>query len=262
MFATENGELTLNPTFFKADDTLRISYTGYADTLIRLPVERNQIGLIPVSIPLQDVEVYPCLDTKNVTLKNYIKHKVNYSFGRGVLSSFSYAAYVPNKNSIKGTIESITIEQSYLTAPSNARKAPFKIRLLHFDSGNLLPGLPLIAKEWLVYPTSNKTTLDVSEELLRLPTDGIVVCIDLFYAGEQYAYKVKVQQLNSDGTKKNEWQTRYGAYFRAVNGENLIGYGYMAGKANTWIAMKGFGEGTSAIMVKLNVKQCNRLKLK
>lgn len=257
LFASEKGVVELKPSLFLVGDTLRISYTGYADTLVKLPISGNYIGLRPISIPLQNVEVYPCPDSKRVTLKNYRKHKKNYTFGLGSITFFSYAAYLPNPDGLKGNIEEITIEQSYTTVPSNARKAPFKMRLLQYDSATGLPGNALIAKEWLVYPTGKTTTIDVSEVSLRVPANGLVVSIDLFHAGEQYNYKEKLEIQYKDGTKKNEWQSRYGASFRAVTGDNLMGIGYMNGKSGQWIKMKTFGNKPSAIMVKLNIKQCN-----
>ncbi|MCU0374995.1 MAG: hypothetical protein MUF24_06780 [Chitinophagaceae bacterium] len=256
LFASEKGAVELNPSMFLAGDTLRISYTGYADTLVKLPISGNYIGLRPISIPLQNVEVFPCQDSKQVTLTNYRKHKKNYTFGLGKVTFFSYAAYLPNHNGVKGIIEAITIEQSYTTVPLKARKAPFKIRLLQYDSITGLPGNPLVAKEWIVYPTGRTTTIDISAESLRLPANGFVVSVDLFYAGEQYAYKEKVEIQYKDGTKKNEWHARYGASFRAVTGDNLTGIGYMSGKLGKWVKMSTFGNKPSAILVLLSLKQC------
>ncbi|MCU0376028.1 MAG: carboxypeptidase-like regulatory domain-containing protein, partial [Chitinophagaceae bacterium] len=255
-FASEKGTVELIPALFSAGDTLRISYTGYADTLVKLPTSGYSIGLRPISIPLQNVEVYPCKDSKLVSLKNYRKHKKNYTFGLGSITFFSYAAYLPNPDGLRGNIEAITIEQSYTTVPPNARKAPFKIRLLQYDSATGLPGNPLIAKEWLINPTGKTTTIDISDVSLRIPAHGLVVSIDLFHAGEQYSYKEKLEIQYKDGTKKTEWQSRYGASFRAVTGDNLMGIGYMNGKSGQWIKMSTFGNKPSAIMVKLSIQQC------
>lgn len=257
MFATDKGEVDLNSNYFLKGDTLRISYTGYADTLIGLPAASVTIVLRAVAVALQAVEVYPCLNSKMVILKNYIKHKKNFSFSMGALGAGSWAAYVPNRENTNGYIETITIEQSFFTVPSHARRAPFKVRLLQFDSASGLPGKPLLAKEWVVYPTSNVSVVIIGNENLRLPKHGVVVSVDYYFSGQQYAYKRKVQELSTDGTRTNVWQNQYGAGFRGVKGENLIGYGYMRGKSDTWMALHAYRFEDKAIMVKMAIKKCN-----
>jgi hypothetical protein len=257
IFASEKGEFTLSPSSFLSGDTIKISYTGYADTLLKLPISSSEIALMYNAITLDNVDVYPCNKNKRIALKNYIKHKTNYSLGMGGSGSGTWASYVPNPLEIKGFIEEIIIEQSYFTVPAHARKAPFKIRLLHYDSITGLPGKPIIAKEWMIYPTSNKTVLNIQDEGIRLPYHGVVVCVDYFYAGEQFTYKRKVLQNYPDGSKRNEWETFYGASFRGTDGGNLIGKVYRRGKSDQWIQFNNFKKSPAGVMAQLSIKQCN-----
>jgi hypothetical protein len=256
VFATENGQVRMGSPFFSSGDTVKISYTGYRDTIFQLPILQDKIALQFQPISLENVAVYPCLNPAPIVLKNYIKHASSHSLGMGGGGSGSWAAYVPNGGSVKGFIETITIEQSFFTVPSNARKAPFKIRLLHYDTLTGQPGMPIIAKEWIIYPTSNKSVLKIAEENLKLPIHGLVVCIDYFFAGEQYTYKRKTSFTNSNGKTQNEIMIYYGASFRAVEGDNLAGVGYHNGnKLKGW--NKSYRIKQSALMVSMGIKACN-----
>lgn len=256
VFASENGQVDFTSAFFLAGDSIKISYTGYADTIMQMPILQNRIALQFQPIALENVAVFPCLNPAPIVLKNYKKHASSHSLGMGGGGSGTWAAYVPNGGNVKGFIETITIEQSFFTVPSNARKAPFKIRLLHYDTLTGQPDMPIIAKEWIIYPTSNKSVLKIAEENLRLPIHGLVVCIDYFFAGEQYTYKRKTSFTNSNGKTQNEIMIYYGASFRAVEGDNLAGAGfYMGNKSKGW--NKTYRIQQSALMVSMGIKECN-----
>ncbi len=257
VFASENGQVDFTSAFFLAGDSIKISYTGYADSIMQLPILQDRIALRFQSVELQNVAVYPCLNPAPIVLKNYKKHASSHSLGMGGGGgSGTWAAYVPNGGNVKGFIETITIEQSFFTVPSNARKAPFKIRLLHYNTLTGQPGKPMIAKEWMIYPKNNRSVLNIAEEHLRVPMHGLVVCIDYFFAGEQYNYKRKTSYTDSNGKTQNEIMIYYGASFRAAEGDNLAGAGYYLGnKSNGW--NKTYRIKQSALMVSIGIKECN-----
>jgi len=257
VFASENGQVDFTSAFFLAGDSIKISYTGYADTIMQIPVLHNRIVLQFLPKVLEDVAVYPCLNPAPIVLKNYKKHVTNYSLMMGGGGSGTWASYVQNSGNVKGFIETITIEQSFFTVPANARKAPFKIRLLHYDTLTGQPGKPMIAKEWMIYPKNNRSVLNIAEEHLRVPMHGLVACIDYFFAGEQFTYKRKTSFTNSNGKKQNRIMIYYGASFRAIDGDNLLGTGYVnANKSGTLNNFKNFHSIPGAPMVSLGLKEC------
>jgi hypothetical protein len=258
VFASANGTIDFVPTFFASGDRIKVSFTGYADTTLQLPVAKDSIVLQLLPNTLENVEVFACPQPVKRVVSNYKKHTSSFSFGMGQGLSGTYGAYVPNAGNYKGFIETITIEQYTFSVPTNARKAPFKIRLLSYDTITHLPGNPLSAKEWLIFPASKKTALNIAAENIRLPANGIVVCVDYFFAGVEYTYQRMVTYTNPMGKKENRKTTFYGASFRAVQGENLMGTGFIkANKSDLFIDFKTFQKLPSAIMVSLNINVCN-----
>ncbi len=261
VFAPANGQVDFTSTFFLAGDTVKITYTGYEDLILRLPPMQPTIVLKYQPVELDEVAVYPCPNSIPTTLKNYTKFVSNYSLGWGNSHGGSWAAFIPNTNNIQGIIETINVELSFLRIPANARKAPCKIRLLQYESTTGLPGTPLIAKEWMVYPTGKKLIFSILDENLRLPKEGMVVAIDNFFAGEQYTYKRKTRITKPDGSYKDTVITNYGFSILAAKGENLLGKGYVSSfsKTGKWHLFNSYpsGKGAGAPMVSLGIKECN-----
>jgi len=257
VFGSVNGQVDLNSTLFSAGDTIKITYTGYEERFIKLPILQPTIVLKSQPIELDPVAVYPCPNAIPIILKNYSKFVSDYSLGTGTNPSGSWAAFIPNIDNVRGILETITMELSFWSVPSNARKAPFKLRLLSYDSSSGLPGSPLIAKEWVVHPKGKKLILPIIEENLRLPKQGIVVAIDYFFAGEQYLYKRNLRMSKPDGNHKDTVVTYYGSHIRAARAQNLLGKGYSYFyKTGKWYPFTSYQSGIGAPMVSLGIKVC------
>jgi len=258
VFASESGQVDFKSEYFGAGDSVKITYTGYEDIFIKLPLLQTTIHLKSKPIELDNVAVYPCLNSVPTILKNYTKFVTNYSLSTGNVPSGSWASFIPNNRNKKGILETITVELFFFTIPSNARKAPYKLRLLHYDSTSGLPGNSLIAKEWVVHPSGKKLILNIKDENLRIPMQGLVVAIDYFFAGEQYTYKRKTRMKKSDGTYENIVETIYGSNLLATKGENLLGKGYTSfTKTGEWRIFNSYQSGVAAPMVSIGLMECN-----
>lgn len=259
VFASAAGQVDLdNTAFFKAGDTIKVTYTGYADTLIKLPITNARIVLKPEALELEPVAVYPCQNSILTKIKNYKKFPSNHYLGMSSGVFGSWAAFIPNSGRKNAILQTINIELDFFSIPPNARNAPYKFRLLQYDTISGLPGAPLISKEWVVHPTGKKLILKIADENIRLPKHGIIVAIDFFYAGEQYTYPRESRMMNSDGSFRDTVKTYYGTNILAVGGQNLIGKGFSTGNnLGKWSHYNSKQTGWVAPFVILGIKECN-----
>jgi hypothetical protein len=191
------------------------------------------------------------------SLHNFRKNKVDWSLGSSEDALSSWAAYIPNTEKMKGIVSTIQFWIKNFDIPKTAKGAPYKVRLLKFNEATGLPDAPLLLKELVVYPKAQKVMIDLSEEWLRLPENGIVVVIDFFYAGEQYVHAHKVKQFRSDGSSVDTVMNRYGSSIEAIRADNLVGNGFIYSyKRNEWSEVKNATKEKMAPRIELELKLC------
>jgi hypothetical protein len=255
---SEKGAFIFNEADNMQGDSLLITYTGYNPIRMIIPNEDTTISMEPMTAMLQQVVVLPCRGMKNQTLHNYKKSKVDWSLGSSEQALATWAAYIPNTDKVKGILSTIQFWIKNFDIPKTAKGAPYKIKLLKYNEAAGLPDEPLLLKELIVYPKAQKVVINVSEEWLRLPENGIVVVIDFFYAGEQYVHSHKVKQFRSDGSSVDTVMNRYGSSIEAVRAENLSGNGFMYSyKRNHWNDLKNATGEKMAPKIELTLKLCD-----
>jgi len=255
---SENGVFTFTEANSKAGDSILISYTGYLPLRLVKPKVGITLNMEPLPYLLQLVEVLPCKGNKKVVLRNYQKNKSDWGLGSNEDALSSWAAYIPNTSKVRGIIISIHYTLNMSSTPKNGRTAPFKIRLLLYNETTNLPGDPLLYKELLVYPTGQKVEIDVRNEWLRMPENGLVIVIDYFYAGEQYVHTHKVKQFKIDGSSIDTIHKSYGASIKAVRADNMIGKGFMFQyKRNEWNTLNNSQNQKLAPKIELSLKLCD-----
>lgn len=258
MVSSEKGTFSFNETNSKKGDSMLITYTGYNSIRMVMPDEDKIFKMEPLAAMLQPVVVLPCRGMKNQTLHNFKKSKVDWSLGSSEEALATWAAYIPNADKMKGILSTIQFWIKNFDMPKTAKGAPYKVRLLKYNESSGLPDAPLLLKELVVYPNSQKVVIDVSEEWLRLPENGIVVVIDFFYAGEQYVHSHKVKQFRKDGSSVDTVMNRYGSSIEAVRAENLSGNGFIYSyKRNEWSEVKNATKEKMAPKIELTLKLCD-----
>jgi hypothetical protein len=256
--SSEKGTFSFNETNSKTGDTMLITYTGYNPIRMIKPDEDKVLKMEPLAVMLQPVVVLPCRGMKKQTLNNFKKSKVDWSLGSSEEALATWAAYIPNKDKVKGILSSIQFWIKYFDIPKTAKGAPYKIKLLKYNEASGLPDEPLLLKELIVYPNAQKIVINVSEEWLRLPENGIVVVIDFFYAGEQYVHSHKVKQFRSDGSSVDTVMNRYGSSIEAARADNLVGNGFTYSyKRNEWSEVKNSTREKLAPKIELTLKLCD-----
>ena len=255
--SSEKGIFTFTEANSKPGDSVLITYTGYYPMRMVKPFEDKTIKMEPLAAMLQPVVVLPCRGTNKQTLHNFRKNKVDWSLGSSEQALATWAAYMPNTDKMKGIISTIQFWIKNFDIPKTAKGAPYKIRLLKLNEVTGLPDEPLLLKDLVVYPKTQKVVIDLSEEWLRLPENGIVVVIDFFYAGEQYVHAHKVKQFLSDGKSMDTVMNRYGSSIEAIRADNLVGNGFIYNyKRNEWSEIKNSTQEKMAPRIELNLKLC------
>ncbi len=255
--SSDKGTFSFNETNCKGGDSIIITYTGYNPIRMVKPEQDKVLKMEPLEVMLQPVVVLPCRGTKNQTLHNFKKNKVTWSLGSSEDALASWAAYIPNPQKMKGILSTIQFWIKNFDIPKTAKGAPYKVRLLRYNDATGHPGEPLLQKEIIVYPKAQKVVIDVSEEWLRLPENGMVVAIDFFYAGEQYVHSHKVKLHRLDGSSIDTVMNRYGSSIEAAHAENLSGNGFVYSyKKNEWNEMKNSIREKMAPRIELELKLC------
>lgn len=251
LFTKENSNQT---------DTLIISYTGYETITLTLPASDKQISLQPVAEMLMPVEVFPCKSSKTTRTENYTKYKADYSLGSTEKALASWAAHIPNNDKSRSVVTQIQFYTSQFSGNKTSKKAPFKVRILSYDTLTKLPGKPLLYQELIVYPQGNKAILDLNDYSIRFPKEGLVVAIDFFYAGDEYVFSVPTKLHKPDGSIKDTIMMHYGASIRAAYDNNLTANGYIYNYyKKTWTVLRRGKNGTTTLapMIKLTLKTCD-----
>lgn len=255
--SSDKGIFTFTEANSKPGDSVLITYTGYNPIRMLKPNENEHLKMEPMAAMLQPVVVLPCRGTNKYTLNNFRKNKVKVSLGSNEQALATWAAYIPNTENTKGILSSIHFWLNNHDLPKTALGAPFKVRLLKYDAINNLPGDPLLQKELVVYPQAQKVVIDVSEEWLRLPQNGLVVAIDFFFAGEQYVHAQKIKQFRSDGSSVDTISNTYGSSIEAVRAENFSGNGFIYSyRKNEWNEVVNATGQKMAPKIELNLKLC------
>ncbi len=255
---SENGVFTFTEANSKVGDSILISYTGYLPLRLVKPKVGITLNMEPVPDMLQLVEVLPCKGNKKGKLVNFKKNKSGWSLGSNEKALATWAAFIPNEAHAKAIISTITFSLSTLGVPKSNKGAPFKIRLHQYDKNTNLPGTSFLFKDLVVYPTSKNVIIDISEERLRLPENGIVVVIDFFYEGEQYVHAHKTKIIHNDGSSADTIMKNYGSSIKAIYAENVIGIGYVyAYQKNIWYELKNSRNQNLAPKIELSLKLCD-----
>jgi hypothetical protein len=244
----------------KPNDTLIISYTGYETITLMLPETNKTIVMQPVAEMLMPVEVFPCKSYKTTRKENYTKYKADHSLGSTEKALASWASHIPNNDKSRSIVTQVQFYISQWSGNKTTKKAPFKVRLLSYDTLTKLPGKPLLYKELIVYPQGNKAIIELNDYSIRFPKEGLIVAIDFFYAGDEYVHSVFTKLHKPDGSIKDTVMMHYGASIRAAYDTNLNGSGYIYNfyKKN-WTVLRGSKNGrtTLAPMIKLTLKTCD-----
>jgi hypothetical protein len=258
MVGSEKGAFTFTDVNSKSGDTILISFTGYLPIRMVKPEVTTTLKMEPLPEMLQPVEVLPCKGMETGTLRNFKKNKSAPSFASGKDGLTTYAAYLPNNKQIKGIISSIHFSLRTGHVSKIAAEAPFKIRLLSYNEDSQLPGKSLLLKELVVYPKGKEVVVNISDEWIRLPENGIVVVIDFFFSDEKFIYSIKSTHKGSHGKKVVAIDQFYGADIKFILGENLNGKGYNYDyKNNNWHEMIFGFEGKTAPKIQLTLNLCN-----
>lgn len=254
---SDKGLYSFSPDNSKPGDSILITYTGYEPQLLIHPVNSLTVIMKPKAEVLKPVEVLPCRGTKTGQIHNVKGGKSNTNLGSNEEALASWAAYIPNPQGAKGIITSVGFSISTKDIPASAWKAPFKLKLLHFDARTQLPSTPLLNKEIIVYPQSAKVVTDLSEEWLRLPENGLVVAVDFFYAGEEYVYQWPVRQYKEDGSYVDTTMNTYGAKIKAIRGKTITGKGFIYNyRKNEWHTLESYTGEMLAPKMEIRIKYC------
>jgi hypothetical protein len=255
--SSEKGIFTFTEANSNPGDSVLITYTGYNPIRMVKPFEDKHLKMEPMAALLQPVVVLPCRGMNKQSLHNFRKNKVDWSLGSSEDALSSWAAYIPNTEKMKGIVSTIQFWIKNFDIPKTAKGAPYKVRLLRFNEATGLPDEPLLLKELVVYPKAQKVVIDLSEEWLRLPENGIVVVVDFFYAGEQFVHAHKVKQFRSDGSSVDTVMNRYGSSIEAIRADNLVGNGFIYSyKRNEWSEVKNATKEKMAPRIEIDLKLC------
>ncbi|TAD86505.1 MAG: hypothetical protein EAY75_08140 [Bacteroidetes bacterium] len=255
---TDKGTLLFTEADSRDGDSILISYTGYKPLRMVKPTANITLTMMPLEATLEPVVILPCNGTGTAELRNYKKNKSSWSLGSNEKALATWAAYIPNPDKIKGILTSIHFRLSNTDMPKSATGAPLKVRLFEYNDATGFPGEPFLQKELIVYPKSKDVVIDVSEERLRLPKNGLVVAIDFFYAGEQYIHTHQVKLYRADGSSIDTLIRKYGSAITAVHADNMLGKGYSFGyKTNTWRETTTSLTQPLAPKVELGIKPCD-----
>jgi hypothetical protein len=118
----------------------------------------------------------------------------------------------------------------------------------------------LVYQEFLVYPNGNKAILNLKENAIRFPKEGIVVAIDHFFAGEEYVYYTRTNMHYPNGNIQDTIVGHYGGSIRATYGANLYGKGFRYNYIKKMWAEIGTPVRTKtspAPMIKLELIECD-----
>jgi len=221
------------------------------------PEGATTLKMEPLPEMLQPVEVLPCKGMEVGSIKNYYNNKSAFGLASKEQAIACWAAYIPNDSGTKGIISSIQFWLRKNDLPKNGEIAPFRVRLFQFNKSSNLPGIPFLNKDILIYPKAQKVVIDLSEEWMRLPENGIVVAIDCFYAGEQFVKTYKTTFIHQDGSKVDTIMRRYGTNIEAVADNNLKGNGFSyLYKMNEWRVLEDVNGKKWAPKIELTLKLC------
>ena len=257
MVGSEKGAFTFTDVNSKSGDTILISFTGYLPIRMVKPEVTTTLKMEPLPEMLQPVEVLPCKGMEIESIKNYYNGKSSFGLSSNAQAIACWAAYIPNSSATKGILSSIQFWLSKNDLPKNGEIAPFRVRLFNYNKSTNLPGLPFLQKNILVYPKAQKVVIDLSEEWLRLPENGIVVAIEFFYAGEQFVKTYKTTFIHQDGSRTDTIMRRYGTNIESVKGNDLKGNGFdYLYKINEWRVLEDANGQKWAPKIELLVKLC------
>lgn len=162
---------------------------GYKDTIIRGDTFKDSaiFSMTSIDYSLNEVVVYP-LKMKQVSVG---MPRLKSDCGQHILNiNQGIVTFIPNKKKYRGYIETISIKLY-----SKSRwDCPFKLKIMKVDSTFQTVGIPLHKKEIVVKPSKGGwVDVDISNEKLAIPEDGILVSISTFKTGDCFYYVPKIK---------------------------------------------------------------------
>lgn len=174
-FSDENGAFQIE---YLPGDSLIVSHVGYERVTFLIDDIGGVVELTAVPTILSEVTVNPSKKTKKGTL-GIDKKKIETYMG-GVLQ---YAMLVENQEDQIGFIKRLHFEVGHSVdrGKENKREARIRIRVYEKDPITGKPGANILKKEKIVAikPNQKDVHIDISEENISFPLEGLFVGIDI-----------------------------------------------------------------------------------
>lgn len=174
-FSDENG--TFHIEYVKGD-SLIVSHVGYEKLIVLAEEIEELIQLKEQPNILTEVAISSSRKTKTKLL-GVLKKKADTYMG-GVLQ---YAMFFENNEGEIGFIKKLHFEigHSVNRGKENKKQAKIRIRIYEKDSTTGKPGMDILKKEKIVTikPNQRNVNVDISEENIYFPLNGLFVGIDI-----------------------------------------------------------------------------------
>jgi hypothetical protein len=182
-----NGQLSIDKTYIKLNDTLKISCVGFrSESMI---IEKDftypgQISLFPSDIVLNEVIVKtakPLLKLGDLR-KTYNSHLRSNPNGMDL-------QYIPNDKGITGIITTI---EYFINNVSRGIERPFKVGLYTKGKHDIFPDQNLLNDSLVICNPEKKKRIivDVSKYNIQFPADGVLAAFETLcpeaYGNDQY----------------------------------------------------------------------------
>jgi hypothetical protein len=196
ILSKKKGETELK---FFGPDTVKVSYAGYYDKLIR--VERSgffEVALVKNFVTLPEVVIKQCTKwSKAITYKfeneSESSEKDNWANmgGKGRLAMFLHHQVEKSK------LLSITLHFGIgIGGTREAAKAPIRISFYSVDTSTMLPSNLLSLKSILFHPKGvGLQQINIDSIGLMIPEQGMYIALES-YQDEEYGYSVPIEMPN------------------------------------------------------------------
>lgn len=164
-----------DPSPFNNTDSLIITHVGYQTLTVARQQVNDTIFLFPTTRTLENVMVR---DWSAFEKKSVVGYFYASSNGRwGMIKGSSHASLITGGSTKEEWIKTVMIRFASLSSCNDS----FQIRLLTFDKVTKSPGPDLLSKPkvFTMNEASRKVFIDVSDEHLIMPLNGVVAVVEI-----------------------------------------------------------------------------------
>jgi hypothetical protein len=188
--ADKNGELIIPSA---ANDSIRITYIGYKETVVTLNDKDNTIYLEPAIATLKAIVLQPCKLTKITKIKSNKGDGNGWSgiaCGNFDKSNGKVAFHISSgKSWAKLMSLNFWLRKNYRSTPDYAIKSPLAVSFYTLDEATKLPGELLNDKPIFIFPEKEgKQKLELDSLDISLPKEGIFISFE-FILDTTYQWK-------------------------------------------------------------------------